>query len=55
MEPKDYFLHPTTVTHKQYEALRVFFVGNLSANETAQKYHYTKSTFIHLLLILGGN
>ena len=49
MEPKDYFLHPTTITQKQYEALRVFFVDNLSANETAQKYHYTKSTFYSLV------
>jgi predicted DNA-binding protein (UPF0251 family) len=49
MEPKDYFLHPITVTQKQYEALRSFFVDKLSANEAAEKYHYTKSTFYSLV------
>lgn len=49
MEPKDYFLQPTTVTQKQYEALRAFFISKLSADEAAKKYHYKKSTFYSLV------
>ena len=49
MEPNDYFLQPTTVTQKQYEALRAFFIGKLSADEAAKKYHYTKNAFYSLV------
>ena len=49
MEPRDYFLQPNTITQKQYEALRSFFVDRLSAEEVAKKYLYTKSAFYSLV------
>jgi len=32
MEPESFFLHPTLVAHKQYEALRMYFVENKPAH-----------------------
>lgn len=55
MRPKDYFLQPSTVTQKQYEALRAFFIGKLSADEAAKKYHYTKSAFYSLVTDFRAN
>ena len=49
MKPRDYFLQPNTITQKQYEALRSFFVDRLSAEEVAKKYLYTKSAFYSLV------
>ncbi len=46
MEPKQYFLEPTTNTlQKQYEALRAFFIEGLSANEVSQKFGYSPLYF----------
>jgi hypothetical protein len=40
-----FFLEPTTSTHRQYEALRAFFVEGLSSAETAKRFGYTAGSF----------
>jgi len=45
MLPIDYFKNPKTISQKQYEALRLFFVENLQAKEVAEKYGYTYRGF----------
>jgi hypothetical protein len=41
----EHFLEPTNTTHRQYEALRAFFVEGLSAAEVAQRFGYTPGSF----------
>ena len=43
------FLSPVQVTHKQYEALRAYYVDGLSAADAAQQFGYTVSSFYSLL------
>ena len=43
------FLSPVQVTHKQYEALRAYYVDGLSATEAAEGFGYTVSSFYSLL------
>ncbi len=45
MEVKDFFVTPSTVAQKQYEALRMFFVEKKSAKEVASKFGYTYRGF----------
>lgn len=40
-----YFLQPTNATHRQYEALRAYFVEGLSAAQVAQRFGYTPGSF----------
>lgn len=40
-----YFLEPANSTHRQYEALRAYFVDNLSAEEAARRFGYTTGSF----------
>jgi len=40
----DYFLNPSLSTHKQYVALRDYYVNGLSAGEVADKYGYQTTT-----------
>ena len=49
MEPKQYFLKPKTARHRQFEALRAFYVEGLSAAEAAEKFGYTLSTFYSMV------
>ena len=49
MIPKDYFLKHNTIAQKQYEALKTFFVDNISARETANKFGYTLRAFNSLV------
>ncbi len=49
MEPKSFFLSPTLVTHKQYEALRMYFVENRPAHEVATHFGYTYRAFTSLV------
>jgi hypothetical protein len=49
MMPTDYFLKHNTIAQKQYEALRAFFVDQLSAKETAEKFGYTLRAFNSLV------
>ena len=40
----DFFLEPSHVIHKKYEALRSMFVDGLTSKDTAQKFDYKEST-----------
>ena len=39
------FLEPSNSTHRQYEALRAFFVDGLSSAEAAARFGYTPGSF----------
>jgi len=39
------FLEPTNSTHRQYEALRAFFVEGLPSKEAARRFGYTEGSF----------
>lgn len=39
------FLQPANVTHRQYEALRAYFVDHLPSAEVAQRFGYTPGSF----------
>ena len=49
MNEKNYFLKPNSTAQKQYEALRAYFVDNISAAETAKKNGYTLRAFTSLV------
>ena len=49
MKPESFFLSPVLVTHKQYEALRMYFVENKPAHEVAAHYGYTYRAFTSLV------
>ncbi len=40
-----YFLEPQNTTHRQYEALRAYFVENLSSTEVAHRFGYSPGSF----------
>jgi transposase len=40
-----HFLEPTNSTHRQYEALRAYFVEGLTASEAAHRFGYTTGSF----------
>src|SRR5437764_312420 len=40
-----YFLQPSNATHRQYEALRGYFVEGLSVREVSQRWGYTPGSF----------
>jgi hypothetical protein len=40
-----YFLQPANATHRQYEALRAYFVEDLPATEVAARFGYTYASF----------
>lgn len=40
-----FFLEPTNATHRQYEALRAYFVEGLSSTEAAERFGYSKGSF----------
>lgn len=45
----DFFLSPSSSTHKQYEALRAFFIEKTSAEVVAQKFGYSKATIYSMI------
>ncbi len=49
MTEKDYFLNPSTIAQKKYEALRAFFIDKLPAKEVAAKFEYTYRAFTSLV------
>lgn len=49
MSEKNYFINPSTIAQKKYEALRAFFVDKLSAKEVADKFGYTYRAFTSLV------
>ena len=40
-----YFLHPSNATHRQYEALRAYFVEGLASAEAARRFGYSPGSF----------
>lgn len=46
--PEDFFNFPVLAQHKQYEALRAFFIDNLTASEIAERFGYSLSTVYSL-------
>lgn len=49
MNPETFFRSPTLVTHKQYEALRMYFIEDRSAQEVASHFGYTYRAFTSLV------
>jgi hypothetical protein len=41
----DHFTEPSNPTHRQYEALRAYFVEGVSGNEAARRFGYTPGSF----------
>ena len=48
MQAIEFFTKPQSVAHKQYEALRAFYVEGQSAAEVAEQFGYTLSSFYSL-------
>jgi hypothetical protein len=44
-DPRQIFLQPTNATHRQYEALRAFFIDELPCIEVARRFGYTPGSF----------
>ena len=49
MNPFSFFLEPTLVSHKQYEALRMYFLEDRPAREVAREFGYTYRAFTSLI------
>jgi len=41
----EHFLRPANATHRQYEALRAYFVEGLPGPEVAERFGYTYASF----------
>jgi len=54
MEPVAFFLQPKSVAHKQYEALRMYYVEGISAHEVADRFGYTYRAFTSLVSSFRG-
>lgn len=48
-DPRDFFLNPKTAQQKQYDALRDYFLNNLTQREAAEKYEYKLTAFQSLV------
>lgn len=44
-EWRRFFLEPTNATHRQYEALRAYFVEGVTSKEAAKRFGYTEGSF----------
>lgn len=49
MNIADFFLNPSNITHKQYEALRMYFVEKHSVSEVAEQFGYTYRGFTTII------
>ncbi len=49
MNDKEYFLNPTSISQKKYEALRMYFIDDVPAAEVAKKFGYTYRGFTTLV------
>jgi hypothetical protein len=45
LTPSEFFLKPSNSTHRQYEALRAYFVDRLPSTEAAARFGYTPGSF----------
>ena len=50
MKAKDFFLNPKTISQKQYEALRAYYVENKSAKQVAEEFGYKHRGFTSIVL-----
>lgn len=41
MYDKEYFLKPTSISQKKYEAIRMYFIDDVPAAEVAKQFAYT--------------
>jgi transposase len=48
-DPRRFFLEPVLPSHRQYEALRAYFVDQVPAGQVARRFKYSPSTFYALL------
>lgn len=48
MNVRNFFLNPQIIAHKQYEALRAFYVEGRTAEEISEQFGYTKNSFYSL-------
>jgi hypothetical protein len=60
LDISDFFSKPKNTEHRRYEALRAFFIGELSANEAAKKFGFSKAYFkkiryLYSTMIKNGN
>ena len=55
MDPISFFLMPTLVAHKQYEALRMYFIESRTAQEVADYFGYTYRAFTSLISSFRSN
>ena len=44
-DPARFFLEPAVASHRQYEALRAYFVEGISSTEAAARFGYTPGSF----------
>jgi len=49
MDISDFFLKPKTIAQKQYEALRLYFIENVTAKDVAKKFGYTYRGFTTII------
>jgi len=49
MEAYSFFLEPTLTTHKQYEALRKYYIEGVTAREVADQFGYTYRAMTSLI------
>ena len=49
MNPENFFATPQNNVHRQYEALRAYFVDNYSAKKAAERFGYTINAFYSLV------
>jgi len=49
MEAYLFFLEPTMTTHKQYEALRKYYIEGVTAREVADQFGYTYRAMTSLI------
>ena len=49
MDPFTFFSEPTLTSHKQYEALRTYFMEDTPAQECADRYGYSYRGFTSLV------
>ena len=52
---KDFFINPTSIKQKQYEALRAFHFDDQPAEQVAKKFNYTLSSFYSLIRDFKAN
>ena len=50
MDAKNFFLNPQTISQKQYEALRAYYVENKTAKEVAAEFGYKHRGFTSIVL-----